>query len=156
MPGVRVSNKFWGKTTIKQLSPTIISTGSVQNTSESSGWRISIHNSSSYPHSLFEGYSGEFFSPYYIPGLLLGSLIQCPLKIGLLQNWPLCWWNSCKETEESRKIKDNNDATTWKLSFTGHTQRGGPTVIVCSWAGNKEPDGFVHSLISLRMENTSI
>lgn len=93
----------------KPFFPSIIIIDSLQNTSQSSCCRIPIHIFSSCPHWALLKHTanrcGVFF--LHISRLMLVGTIHCPLKIGLLQNWPLWGWNSSKETEESRKIKDN-------------------------------------------------
>lgn len=108
LPGERASKKPWGNTTIKQVSAAIITISSLQNALKSSGWNTPIYNFAvTHRASFWRIQKDFFFFYYYVPGLPLGSPVQCLLKIGMLQNWPLCWWNSCKETEQSSKIEDN-------------------------------------------------
>lgn len=64
--------------------------------------------------------------------LLLGTAVQCPLKIGMLQSSPLCWWAVGK----CRMIKDNKmlQPKDW-LAQDKHDARS--RIIVCLWGGKQ-------------------
>lgn len=147
------SKNIWGNKTIKLLFRKYnFFLPSLQHASNSSAWdtQLQSYNVAVPTQPGFEGFSGDLFS-YYVPGLLLGSPIHCLHKIGVLQNWASCWRNSCKESEESWKIKDNKMLLPFKLSFKGHMQRGAPPLIVCLWAGKQGADFSSHTTGYLRL-----